>query len=177
MSLSTLEHDQETFDGYVAAQLLIFENEERADVWNTEKFRLARVAGDPVPVDTRDAGAFVGPWHVVRTFVSDEFKVWCEGGMRKRFTFAEWQQNRIKDRVLENARAEENTLDTAAYFMRELNEIREAAARRDSFILGARSHGVTYAQLIVATGISRAQLDNIVNGRRSKPAFDPDAAF
>jgi hypothetical protein len=177
MGLSTLEHDQETFEGWCHGQLTKFELDERADVWNTEKLRLAAAAGDPTPKDTSELGVFVGPWHVIRTFVSDEFKVWCEGGMRKRFTFAEWQRDRIKDRVEENNLVEENTLDTAAYFLRELREIREIQARRDNTIIMARATGVSYTQLGYATGLSRAQLDNIVNGRRSKPAFDPDAAF
>ncbi|MFD5864373.1 hypothetical protein ACFWGP_05440 [Agromyces sp. NPDC127015] len=155
------QRDRDEYAGYVARRLADYREHAgwSAGVWQPT-YTIAQ--GQMVAAPPRDeSDAFVGPWHTVRPYVTEEFRVWVDEYFAERLTFTEWQATRRHDRERERIAREEfeETGDAALdslTFWRELDE------QRDRLIVQARTAGKSFAQLRVATGMSRAALAAVV---------------
>lgn len=158
-TLTRAEADREEFAGYVTAQLEAFRKREGelTFVWDAAKLLKARHLA---PRDTSDEGAFVGAWHVVRAYVTTEFREWVEQYGARRLTFSEWKARAVAERAaLANERADYEA--SAAYCTDQLEDLRALVERRDELIVTARERGATWADIGAAIGLGRAQLHNI----------------
>lgn len=158
-TMTRAECDREEFAGYVTAQLEAFRKREGdlTFVWDAAKLLKARHLA---PRDTSDEGAFVGAWHVVRAYVTTEFREWVEQYGARRLTFSEWKARAIAERAaLANERADYEA--SAAYCTDQLEDLRALVERRDELIVSARERGATWGDIGAAIGLGRAQLHNI----------------
>jgi hypothetical protein len=152
--------DRIAYAGYIERMLTDFRlaHGENAHVWNNELLNTSRRV--PVTLDTSDRGAWRGPWHIARKWVSTEFRVWIDEYQIPRLTFTEWQAEAIATRQAEADREREYT-ESPDFCLDELQTLRELNARRDELIVTARERGATWATIGEAIGMSRAQLHNV----------------
>lgn len=190
-TMTRAEADREEFAGYVTAQLEAFRQHAgvHSFVWDAAKLTRARHLA---PRDTSDAGAYVGAWHVVRAYVTTEFREWVEQYYANRQTFSEWRARAIAERAAAaNERASYEM--SAAYCTDQLEDLRALVERRDELIVSARERGATWNEIGAAIGLGRAQLHNIAAKHAATlraaavelsagvpdewEDFDPDAPF
>lgn len=158
-TMTRAEMDREEFAGYVTAQLDAFRQHAgvHSFVWDAAKLQRARHLA---PRDTSDEGAYVGAWHVVRAYVTTEFREWVEQYYANRQTFSEWKARAVAERAAAaNERASYEM--SAAYCTDQLEDLRALIERRDELIVTARERGATWREIGDAIGLGRAQLHNI----------------
>lgn len=113
-------------------------------------------------VDKRRAGspeeyAFTGPWHIVRKYVTTEFRQWVEEfEATERLTLA---QHAERERAAAASRA---WLDTPDYVLDRLDEIRRMMAERDALIVEAARRGAKKTAIAEATGLQRQTVHAIL---------------
>lgn len=165
-TITLAEADRLEWLGYAAAEIAKFRDSqsEHTQVWDMKKLHAARHTF--APIDTSDEGTFSGPWHVVRKYVTTEFRDWLES-RGTRLTFTEWRAARIADRAQE-ATARQEYVDSAEYCTDQLGELRRLYERRDELIVTARERGASWAEIGEAIGLGRAQLHNIASKHRAK---------
>lgn len=153
------ENDREQFAGYVSNELAKFRDHAgvHSFVWDAEKLSRARRLA---PMDTSDEGVFVGPWRVVRNYVTTEYREYVEQYFASRLTFTEWKARAIAERAAESQR-QNDYLDSADYCTDQLLDLRALFERRDELIVTARERGASWNEIAEAIGLSRAQLHNI----------------
>lgn len=113
-------------------------------------------------VEKRRAGspeeyAFTGPWHIVRKYVTTEFRQWVEEfEATERLTLA---QHAERERAAAASRA---WLDTPEYVLDRLDEIRRMMAERDALIVEAARRGAKKTAIAEATGLQRQTIHAIL---------------
>lgn len=158
-TLTRAEADREAYLGYVTAELAKFREHAgvHSFVWDAEKLQRARRLA---PMDTSDEGVFVGPWRVVRSYVTTEYREYVEQYYASRMTFSEWKARAVAERAAE-AQRQSDYLDSAEYCTDSLADLRSLFERRDELIVTARERGASWGDIGDAIGLSRAQLHNI----------------
>jgi hypothetical protein len=158
------DNDREMFAGYVAEQLTAWETFNaggNTHIWDTRKIAAADRRHYPRPEDTTDQGAWAGPWHNVRPFLTTEFVDYMQGGYTEtRQTFSQWRARAAAERdavTYERAQYEES----AEYATDQLADIRDTNRRRDALIVTAWERGASMRDLQESTGMSRSQLSAI----------------
>lgn len=157
MSTATIAaEDRAGFEMYVERMLAAFAEHTGTDgnVWAHHTSALqARNAG------RADADVFAGAWHVVRPYVTQEFRQWVDEYYTPRLTFSQWQAVRRDERESVRSR-ERDYLESAAYCADELMRWREFD--RDETIREMRRRGASFAEMTAATGLARSTLALIV---------------
>jgi hypothetical protein len=114
---------------------------------------IARLGGDPA------RAAFTGPWHVIRKHLTHEFRQWVEEYEgTERLTLSEWRVRAVAER------SEVAWMDSAAYTLGQLEELRRLTAERDALVIEASRRGATKVAIAAAVGLSRQQVHTIVSG-------------
>ena len=145
------------WQGYVTGELARFaeHTDGNGRIWqntpHATRYVERRRAGSP------EEYAFTGPWHVVRKHVTHEFRQWVEEYEgTERLTLS---QHVERERAAATAR---DWLDTPAYVLDRLDEIRRLVAERDALIVEAARRGASKVAIAAASGITRQTVHTIV---------------
>ncbi|WP_100813031.1 hypothetical protein [Microbacterium lacus] len=119
-------------------------------------------------------GAYTGPWHTVRPYVTAEFREWVESDSRgdqiERLTLSEWVERERVER--ERVEGERGHLETADYTLSQLREFARMLEWRDTLIREAIERGASKVETAAAVGLTRQQIHTIVT-RRPAATVEP----
>jgi len=113
-----------------------------------------------------EEAAFSGPWHIVRTHVTTEFRQWVEENEgTERLTLSQWRAQQIA------GRAEVAFTESAEHTLGQLAELRRLTLERDALIVEASKRGASKVAIAASVGLSRQQVHAIVSAAELAPVI------